>query len=79
VRKQAQVLGKFSALGGSSMVLPSSIRRIRFRNDINDITNGESNPENVEEELREIVGNDYCELTELDRIILVLAHQFGDL
>lgn len=36
-------------------------------------------PENVEKELREIVGNNYCELTELDRIILVLAHQFGDI
>ncbi|MBW4669433.1 MAG: hypothetical protein KME60_18955 [Cyanomargarita calcarea GSE-NOS-MK-12-04C] len=36
-------------------------------------------PENVEKELREIVGDDYCELTELDCIILVLAHQFGDI
>jgi len=35
-------------------------------------------PENVEKELREIVGDDsYCSLTELDRIILVLAHGFG--
>ncbi len=34
-------------------------------------------PENVEKELREIVGDNYSELTELDRIILVLAHQFG--
>ena len=36
-------------------------------------------PENVEKELREIVGDNYCELKELDRIILVLAHQFGDI
>ncbi|MHC5675618.1 RNA-binding domain-containing protein [Nostoc sp.] len=36
-------------------------------------------PENVEKELREIIGDDYCELTELDCIILVLAHQFGDI
>ncbi len=36
-------------------------------------------PENIEKELREIVGDNYCELTELDRIILVLAHQFGDI
>ena len=36
-------------------------------------------PENVEKELREIVGDNYCELTELDRIILVLAHQFGNI
>ncbi|MBW4632883.1 MAG: putative DNA binding domain-containing protein [Iphinoe sp. HA4291-MV1] len=35
-------------------------------------------PENVEKELREIVGDDYSELTELERIILVLAHQFGE-
>ncbi|WP_370589507.1 ATP-binding protein [Tychonema sp. LEGE 07203] len=34
-------------------------------------------PENVEQELREIVGDDYCELTELERIILILAHQSG--
>ncbi len=34
-------------------------------------------PENVEKELREIVGDDYCELTELERIILILAHQSG--
>ncbi len=33
-------------------------------------------PGNVEQELKEIVGDNYCELTELDRIILVLAHQF---
>ena len=36
-------------------------------------------PENVEKELREIVGDNYCELTELERIILVLAHQFLDI
>lgn len=36
-------------------------------------------PENVEKELKEIVGDKYCELTELERIILVLAHQFGDI
>ncbi len=36
-------------------------------------------PENVEKELREIIGDNYCELTELDRIILVLAHQFKDI
>lgn len=36
-------------------------------------------PENIEKELREIVGDNYCELTELDRIILVLAHQFRDI
>jgi ATP-dependent DNA helicase RecG len=36
-------------------------------------------PENVEQELKEIVGDNYCELTELDRIILVLAHQFGEI
>lgn len=35
-------------------------------------------PENVEKELREIAGNKYSELTELERIILVLAHQFGE-
>jgi len=34
-------------------------------------------PEDVEQELKEIVGDNYCQLTELDRIILVLAHQFG--
>lgn len=36
-------------------------------------------PENVEKELRNIVGNNYCELKELDRIVLVLAHQFGEI
>ncbi|NES20794.1 MAG: hypothetical protein F6K41_18135 [Symploca sp. SIO3E6] len=37
-------------------------------------------PENVEKELREIVGdNSYCSLTELDRIILVLAHRFVEI
>ncbi|WP_051055825.1 RNA-binding domain-containing protein [Allocoleopsis franciscana] len=37
-------------------------------------------PENVEKELREIVGNDsYCSLTELDRIVLVLAHRLGEI
>ena len=35
-------------------------------------------PENVEKELREIVGNDYNKLLELDRIVLVLAHRFGE-
>ncbi|MBP5974038.1 putative DNA binding domain-containing protein [Brasilonema sp. CT11] len=35
-------------------------------------------PENVEKELREIVGDNYSELTELERIILVLAHQFRE-
>ncbi|MEG3838937.1 RNA-binding domain-containing protein [Microcoleus sp. herbarium14] len=36
-------------------------------------------PENVEKELREIVGDDYCQLTELERIILILAHQSGEI
>ncbi|WP_414754701.1 RNA-binding domain-containing protein [Anabaena sp. CCY 9910] len=36
-------------------------------------------PENVERELKEIIGNNYSELTELERIILVLAHQFGEI
>ncbi|OKH52450.1 transcriptional regulator [Calothrix sp. HK-06] len=36
-------------------------------------------PENVEKELKEIVGDNYSELTELDRVILVLAHQFGEI
>ena len=36
-------------------------------------------PEDVEQELKEIVGDNYCQLTELDRIILVLAHQFGEI
>jgi ATP-dependent DNA helicase RecG len=33
-------------------------------------------PENVEKELKEIVGEHYCELTELDRLVLVAAHEF---
>lgn len=36
-------------------------------------------PEDVERELKEIVGNDYCHLTELDRIVLVLAHRSGEI
>ncbi|MDZ8239241.1 MAG: putative DNA binding domain-containing protein [Nostoc sp. ChiQUE01a] len=36
-------------------------------------------PEQVERELKEIVGEHYRELTELERIILVLAHRFGDI
>ncbi|MBC1239998.1 putative DNA binding domain-containing protein [Nostoc sp. 2RC] len=36
-------------------------------------------PEQVERELKEIVGDHYRELTELERIILVLAHRFGDI
>jgi ATP-dependent DNA helicase RecG len=36
-------------------------------------------PENIEKELRDIVGNNYCELKELDRTVLVLAHQFGEI
>ncbi|MDT9189129.1 MAG: putative DNA binding domain-containing protein [Limnospira sp. PMC 894.15] len=36
-------------------------------------------PENIEKELREVVGDDYCKLTELDRIILILAHQSGEI
>ena len=36
-------------------------------------------PENVEKELKEIVGDNYCGLTELDRIVLVMAHQYGDI
>ncbi|MEL4895788.1 ATP-binding protein [Crocosphaera sp. Alani8] len=36
-------------------------------------------PEKVEAELKEIVGNAYGQLTELDRIILVLAHQFKEI
>jgi ATP-dependent DNA helicase RecG len=36
-------------------------------------------PENVEKELKEIVGDNYCELTELDRVVLVMAHQLGDI
>lgn len=34
-------------------------------------------PEEVEEELREVVGDAYGQLTELDRVILMLAHRFG--
>jgi ATP-dependent DNA helicase RecG len=34
-------------------------------------------PENVESELRGIVGAEYNVLSELDRIVLVLAHRFG--
>lgn len=34
-------------------------------------------PENVENELKGIVGVEYGALSELDRIILVLAHRFG--
>lgn len=33
-------------------------------------------PENVAKELKEIVGEHYCELTELDRIVLIAAHRF---
>jgi ATP-dependent DNA helicase RecG len=36
-------------------------------------------PENIEKELRDIVGDNYCELKELDRTVLVLAHQFGEI
>lgn len=36
-------------------------------------------PEDVEKELRDIVGDNYCELKGLDRIILVLAHEFGEI
>jgi ATP-dependent DNA helicase RecG len=36
-------------------------------------------PGEVEAELKKIVGDTYCQLTELDRIILVLAHKFGDI
>jgi len=36
-------------------------------------------PKNVEKDLREIVGDNYYDLTELDYIILVLAHQFGNI
>jgi ATP-dependent DNA helicase RecG len=36
-------------------------------------------PQDVEQEIKEIVGDNYCQLTELDRIILVLAHQFGEI
>ncbi|MEB3180027.1 MAG: RNA-binding domain-containing protein [Nostocaceae cyanobacterium] len=34
-------------------------------------------PEEVERELKEIVGDNYCQLTDLERIILVLAHKLG--
>lgn len=34
-------------------------------------------PEEVEKELRDIVSDDYCNLKELERIVLVLAHRFG--
>ena len=33
-------------------------------------------PENVAKELKEIVGEHYCELAELDRIVLIAAHRF---
>jgi|SRR5579883_2055832 len=32
-------------------------------------------PQEVERELKEIVGDNYCQLTEIERIILVLAHK----
>ncbi|MEB3341130.1 ATP-binding protein [Okeania sp.] len=35
-------------------------------------------PENIEKELKEIVGNNYYNLTELERIILVITHKFGE-
>ncbi len=34
-------------------------------------------PENVEKELKEIVGNNYSNLTELEPIILVITHKLG--
>ncbi|BAQ61914.1 putative transcriptional regulator [Geminocystis sp. NIES-3708] len=34
-------------------------------------------PEEVEKELRDIVRDDYCNLKELERIVLVLAHRLG--
>nr|WP_293133349.1 hypothetical protein [Okeania sp. SIO3I5] len=34
-------------------------------------------PENVEKELKQIIGNNYSNLTELERIILVITHKFG--
>ncbi len=34
-------------------------------------------PDAVEHELKEVVGESYASLTELDRIILILAHRFG--
>ena len=36
-------------------------------------------PEDVERELKEIVGDNYCNLTELDRTVLMLAHRFGEI
>ena len=36
-------------------------------------------PENIDQELREIAGERYCNLTELERIILVLAHKFSEI
>ena len=36
-------------------------------------------PEKVKTQLQEIVGNNYCNLTELERIVLVLAHKFGEI
>jgi ATP-dependent DNA helicase RecG len=36
-------------------------------------------PEDVERELKEIVGDDYFNLTEIDRIVLVLAHRSGEI
>ncbi|MDY7002527.1 MAG: putative DNA binding domain-containing protein [Cyanobacteriota bacterium] len=35
-------------------------------------------PENIEKELKEIVGDNYHSLTELERIILVITHKFGE-
>ena len=36
-------------------------------------------PEDIEQELRKLVGDNYCYLKELDRIILLLAHRFGEI
>ena len=36
-------------------------------------------PKDVEKELREVVGDNYCNLSQLDRIILVLAHRLGQI
>ena len=36
-------------------------------------------PEDVEKELREVVGDNYCNLSQLYRIILVLAHRLGQI
>jgi ATP-dependent DNA helicase RecG len=36
-------------------------------------------PEEIERELKEIVGEHYRKLTELERLILVLAHRIGDI